>query len=394
MAQQSNNAGWRRAARWLWIPCGLLIAAGIAAGGALFLIFETVTGRGIAMLIVTTACIPASVLFAVEKSRRRLVPLAVSGGLGLLMFALIMFSAPAGTPDSTSTINQVFLRNYNFPHFSPFNLLPEIDQYKLGFVLSPRLGVLRYEAEAKRLSELFLPRYREMEKRPEYRALGSVSRYTLAELWGGSFDAGHVYQYVPAASAETRLPVIIALHGFGGNNKAYLYTWEQFGIRNKYIVLCPSFGFGFWRNGGSDAIERVRKYAIEKLSGDPDRIFLAGYSNGSLGVSRTIASHPEHYSGAVFISPAIDMNALDSEQFLKAWGTRPVLCLTGGADARISERVVSMNMEALKGNGVRCTYKAYPNEDHFLMFETNGICFPDIEQWLRSESARPQSVYK
>ena len=390
MAQRTNNAGWRRATRWLWIPCGLLIVAGVVAGGALFLIFETFTGRGIAMFIVTTACFPASVLFAVEKSRRRLVPLAVSGGLGLLVFALIMLSAPAGTPDSTSAINQVFLRNYNFPRFSPFNLLPEIDQYKLGFVLGPHLGLLRNEAEAQRLSELFLPRYREMEKRPEYRAMGSVSRYTLAELWGGSFDAGHVYQYVPAASAETRMPVIIALHGFGGNNKAYLNTWEQFGIRNKYIVLCPSFGFGFWRNGGRDAIERVRRYAIEKLSGDPDRIFLAGYSNGSLGVSRTIASHPEHYAGAVFISPAIDMNALDSEQFLKAWGRRPVLCLTGGADARISERVVFTNMEALKGNGVRCTYKAYPNEDHFLMFEPNGSCFPDIEQWLRSESARPQ----
>ena len=384
MTQQSNNAwlGGQRASRWLWIPCGLLIMAALALGGVLFFIFETFTGRSIALLIFTTACIPASVLFAVGKSKRRFVPLVVSGGLSLLLSALILLSAPTGAPDPKGPINQVFLRDYDFPRFSPFNLLPEMDQYKLGFVLGPRLGLLQSAKEAKRLSELFLPLYREMEQRSDYRALGSVSRYTLAELWGGAFDVGHVYQYVPPAAAGTRLPVIIALHGFGGNNKAYLYTWEKFGIRNKYIVLCPSFGFGFYGNGGIEAVERVRQYAIEKLFGDPDRIFLAGYSNGSLGVSRTIASHPEHYAGAVFLSPAIDSNALDSDEFLKAWGKRPILCLTGGADARIAERNVFIKIETLKKNGVRCTYKVYPNEDHFLMFEPDGRCFEDLEHWL------------
>ncbi len=387
---QANDPSWlQHVSRWLWIPCGLLIVAGLLVGGALFFIFETFAGRSIAALIFTIACIPASALFAVEKSRRRrFVPVATTGGLGLLLFALIILSAPTGTPDSTSTINQVFLRDYDFPRFSPFNILPEIDQYKLGFIVGPRLGMLRGQKEARRLSELLLPLYREMEQRPEYCALGSVSRYTLAQLWGGTFDVGHVYQYVPQASTESRLPVMIALHGFGGNNKAYLAIWEKFGIRNTYIVLCPSFGFGSWGGGGSDAVERVRQYAIEKLNGDPDRIFLAGYSNGSLGVSRTIAVHPEHYAGAIFISPAIDTHVLNSAPFLKAWGNRPILCVTGTADGRISESSVSSNMESLKGLGLHCDYKVYPQEDHFLMFEPDGQCFREIERWLGAEVAR------
>ena len=386
MTEENNKAWWR----WLWIPCGVAIAAGLAVGGALFFIFETFAGRGIAVLIFMVACLPASALFAFEKSwRRRFVPAALCVGMSLLLLISIVLSAPTGVPDSNSAINQAFLRDTSFPRFSPFNILPEIDQYKLGFIVGPRLGMLQSRKEAKRLSELFLPLYREMEQRAEYRALGSVSRYTLAQLWGGTFDVGHVYHYVPPASASTgaQLPVIIALHGFGGNNKAYLYTWEKFGNRNTYIVLCPSFGFGFWGRGGSDAVERVRQYAIEKLNGDPDRIYLAGYSNGSLGVSRTIAVHPDHYAGAVFISPAIDMSVLDSKQFLDAWGQRPILCVTGGADARISESGVSRNMETLKKSGLRCTYKIFTTEDHFLMFEPDGSCFAEIERWLKAQAS-------
>lgn len=380
----------RKWIRWLWIPSAFVLLAAALPGAMMLLVAETFAGRCAGLLTILLGCLPAAALLSRENFRRRYWPLGFVGMLTLIAALVLLIGAPTGDTGQQTGIRQVFLSNAAFPRFSPMNVVPEIDQFKFGFLFGAKLGVLQDAAEARRASAVFLPLYREMETRPDYRALGSVERYTLAELWGGTFDVGHVYQYVPPAlpaSAQGRKPVLIVLHGFGGNNKAYLYAWEQFGVRNDCIVLCPSFGFGLYRGGETDAIERVRAYAIDTLHADPERIFLAGYSNGGLGVSRTIAEFPEHYAGAILLSPVIDSGALANTEFARSWGTRPILCITGNADRRIAERAVAARIGQLKALGVNFTYTVIEKGDHFLMFESREKCFQEIEAAMRGLSA-------
>ena len=377
---QSRQVLFRR----LRIPVAIL-ACGLALPVlALGLIFETWRGRlALVPFLAATALPPVLLSLACSadrRARRFAAPGILVAVLGVSLSAVLL-AAPPGRAEPGSSVQQAFLADRGFHRLSPFNLIPELDQMKAGIVLGPALGLLQDREEARRLTEIVLPLERAAENRVEYRQMGSVAGWTLAENWGGAFDAGHLYQYVPPRTSGERLPVLVVLHGFGGNHKAYLLAFEEFGARNRFIVLCPSYGFGFYRDGWPDAMDRVRAYALEKLAADPDRIFLLGYSNGGIGVFKAAAAHPNQYAGMILIS-AVNRLDLFTPEVRAAWGERPILCLYGGKDDRIPPEYVSGGNDKLRKLGLRVTEHLYPEEDHFLIFsERRGIA-DRIRAWM------------
>jgi predicted esterase len=368
----------------LRIPVGILSSCAAILILALGFILETGRARLLLVPMLAAAALPSPLLALAcrTEGRRRAVAVSIFlGALGIVSLVAAFLAAPSGRGEAGAPVQQAILTDQSFPRFSLFNLLPDVDQTKLGIVFGPLVGVLQGRDEARRIAETILPLERAAEDRPEYKQMGSISGWTLAENWEGTFDVGHLYQQVPVHASGERLPVLIVLHGFGGNHKSYPLAFEEFGAKNRFLVLCPSYGMGFYGDGCLEAIERVRAYAVGTLGADPERIYLLGYSNGGIGVFKAAAAHPDQYAGMILVSAAFRPEFFTPEA-RAAWGERPVLSFSGGKDRRMPLEYILDNEGALRHLGFRVTSHSYPQEDHFLIFSRRQDIADRIAAWI------------
>lgn len=225
--------------------------------------------------------------------------------------------------------------------------------------------------------------YQEMETDLHFRQLGSVQGWAYAELIGQPFDVGHYYLYVPKVQHKKPIPAIVFLHGSAGNFKVYLWLWSKLAEQHQMAIIAPSFGFGNWRKtGGSKAVSQALKDAATIVNIDEDQIYLAGLSNGGLGVSQLAEETPEKYRGLIFISPVMATEIVDEKPFLNAWQNRPVLILTGALDKRIPIDYVKKRSSNFKAAGLAVTEVIYHEEDHFLFFTQAEDVLDKISIWL------------
>jgi pimeloyl-ACP methyl ester carboxylesterase len=206
--------------------------------------------------------------------------------------------------------------------------------------------------------------------------------YAYADLYGGHFNVGHIYHFVPDHKPEEKLPVLLFLHGIAGSKKIYLWILQKFAEQHRCIVVCPAFGFGFYRSGAVESIERARSYALQSLPGDPGRVYLIGLSNGGLGVTRAATAHPEYYAGLILLCSVLDHAKIHSETFTAGWRNRPILCIYGTTDNRIPPDYIETEMNALSDAGVNVTLRPYVGEDHFFIFTARERMYEDIANWL------------
>jgi pimeloyl-ACP methyl ester carboxylesterase len=231
--------------------------------------------------------------------------------------------------------------------------------------------------------------YQAVEHDPDFRQLGSAMGWAYADLLGQPFDVGHYYLYVPKDRPAGPLPAVIFLHGSAGNFKAYTWLWSKLAEKQKFVVIAPSFGFGNWRRpGGLEAILAALDDAAAKVELDANEIYLAGLSNGGLGVSQAAGAAAERFHGLILISPVMANEIVDRPDFQARWRDRPMLFITGQLDERVSVGYVEGRVATLKAGGVRVTSRIYPDEDHFLIFSQAEAVFEVIAAWLAEESDR------
>jgi polyhydroxybutyrate depolymerase len=104
--------------------------------------------------------------------------------------------------------------------------------------------------------------------------------------------------YTPNDGAgAARLPILMILHGGMGSGR---YVANQSGLmnyvdRNKFIAVFPDGIDGHWNDGrsrassGPDDVAFLRELIAsiaQKSAGDPDRVFVAGISNGGMMAQR------------------------------------------------------------------------------------------------------------
>jgi pimeloyl-ACP methyl ester carboxylesterase len=275
--------------------------------------------------------------------------------------------------------------DWSFPRYALSNLVPEIEQIKLGIALAPFADPIIDQDQARRIADVTLPLYREMEGDSDFRRLGSVMGWAYAELWGASFDHGHYYLYMPETSPGEKVPALVFIHGSAGNFKAYLWLWSRLGQARRMAVICPSFGFGNWyRAGGTAALDAVVTHALATLPIDPDQVYLVGLSNGGTGASRAAAATPDRYRGLIYISPVIEEDIVLADGFVYGWQGRPVLIIHGDQDRRIPAQYVRERAQKLSQAGVDVTYREFANEDHFLLFSQPDAVLKMLQEWLET----------
>jgi pimeloyl-ACP methyl ester carboxylesterase len=352
---------------------------------SIWLLFNASTLRGtlIALTGLVTALWPILVL--ISSSRGALARLIQIGGAALITvgLALIILTAPSGNPGRGSPVSNRYAGSARYHRLAISNLVPEIEQLEAGFTLAPFVDPLIDQREARRIRALTRDVYSGIEADPDFRALGSALGYGYTNVLGASPDSGHYFLYIPRNHINGSLPALVFLHGSAGNFKAYTWILSRVAEERGMIVIAPTFGFGNWRQrGGLETITRALDHASTITSIDPDHVYLAGLSNGGLGVSLAAADQPDRFAGLIFLSPVFATEATDTPDFAAAWQNHPVLILTGAADDRIPVSYVETRASILDQGGVDVTLKIYPDENHFLIFDRRDEVVDDIIAWL------------
>lgn len=347
---------------------------------------QTWTGVGLSVLAILGVLLPVPLAFWLSQPAQRpgwgwmslLLALASAGLLGL-----ILWQTPTGVSASGSPVQHRFVQTVSFPRYTLANIIPEIEQINLGFVVMPYLDRLFTTEQARRVAPFTLALYRDMENDPDFHQLGSVMGWAYAEVLGLPFEVGHYYVYIPKNRPAGPLPAIIFLHGSFGNFKTYTWVWSKLAEREGLVIITPSYGFGNWHSADSvTLIAQVLADAATQVELNPNRLYLAGLSNGGLGVSRLASAQPEKFRGLIFLSPVMNTTLVDSSTFHQAWHERPVLVITGAADERIPLSYVKQRVATFKAGGVPVTERVYPDETHFLFFSQPEAVLSDISAWL------------
>jgi pimeloyl-ACP methyl ester carboxylesterase len=336
-----------------WSILTLLLFASVFVGGLgalLATVAHTTPGRLAGLGSLSLAVVPWMLL-----SRRARGWLAVPLVGGVLAWAAASWHAPAPSEDGAGLTHHL-PEGQRFRRHAVANIVPEVDQFELGSWLLPTLDPFIDAEQAARVRGLFREVYAELPGQP-----GSAMPWAYAELFPlASWDVGHRYEVVP--TSEEALPVVLFLHGWGGNFQAYSVVLGELGRERGFAVVAPSFGMGRWaRPEGAEVVRRT----LADIEADPrldaSRVVLVGLSNGGPGVTRALETQPRAFAGVLYLSAVVEPERM---QRLRLPSALPVSLLAGDQDRRIPIELQRRAAEALP----QARLTEVPGQDHFLMF--------------------------
>ena len=134
--------------------------------------------------------------------------------------------------------------------------------------------------------------------------------------------------YVPE-SATAKMPMIVIMHGMGGNGPNTIRGWME-RLGDEFIVLCPTYPMGaWWSKNAEELVLNLIKETGASYNIDPDRVFLAGLSNGAIGAYLMGMFYPDHFAGIVPIAGSITKRYL---HFLVNLNNTPTYMIQGEHD--------------------------------------------------------------
>ncbi|EDY16120.1 Dipeptidyl aminopeptidase/acylaminoacyl-peptidase-like protein [Chthoniobacter flavus Ellin428] len=358
------------------------------------LLLTAVTGRGrmfaIGALLLGAAPALAWLRRSGSQGRwRTTAGLAAFVLWGLITFGLVVVS-PNGAPRKDARVqNRYSDGGWHYPRFALGALLPEIDQLLLGFRLVPMADSLFSMKQSREISGLTRSIYAELEADDDFRALGSVLPETYDEIWGRRFNHGHYFLYIPPRlDRKIPAPVLVFLHGSGGNFEAYTWLLSKVADERGMVLIAPTFGMGNWdAQHSGPVVMAALEDAARVIPLDLSQVHLAGLSNGGLGVSYVAASEAgRRFRSFIFLSPVCDDDALSSKEFTIQARDKPVLIVTGESDDRVPLPSVVSCAALMKSAGARVEMSAYPGADHFLVFSHRERFLKQLSDWLGRQS--------
>ncbi|MFT5127668.1 MAG: putative esterase [Rhodothermales bacterium] len=356
---------------------------GIGALALLLAIVAESAGGGLCGLGFLSGSIGITVLLAVwglDWRRARILGLvAIILGMGFLAASASL--SPSGKTAEDAGLQSTF-GTRGFCRYSVASLVPEIDQFTLGSYLVPLLDPYINHAQSVRIRSLFQGVYRELRKDPDFAEAGSVMNYAYRDTFGVlPHESGHQYCYIPAWRDEA-YPVLIFMHGSGGNFKGYMWVLKSLADTHGVAIVAPSLGMGTWPKAETEACIRE---ALAVCASDPrldeNRVFLAGLSNGGIALSHS-APFAEALRGFIGISPVLHREPFADSGFHAAWSGKPVLLLHGGQDRRIPQSFVDAAGSSMSRGGVSVTTRIFESEDHFLFFSQPDKVLDTIANWM------------
>ena len=213
----------------------------------------------------------------------------------------------------------------------------------------------------------------------------------------------------PLGDTSQKYPLIIFLHGAfekGNDNEAQLAIGGRFFLRDSiretypaYIIFpqCPpddswayfenriDFTTGFAADWNfpfkkeptpvANAVKKLIDQILAEGKIDPSRIYIAGLSQGGMGVLDLLARYPDLFAAG------LSMCGAGEPETTKYFAGKSALWLFHGANDKVVPPVFSKEYyKRLKKAGSIVRYSAYPGVEHNCW--VNAFAEPDLLRWL------------
>jgi predicted peptidase len=214
-----------------------------------------------------------------------------------------------------------------------------------------------------------------------------------------------------------KIPVMLYLHGSGArgdDNVAQIdgFRWAIKPIKDKidFIVVLPQCPDNtFWADGSVTNYSLAALDAsVSEFGGDPERLYLAGFSLGGYGVWQIAAANPGKFAALVPVSGGVvgerpieprDRAAiipsvgtmLDSrepyKEVAKAIGQTPVWVFHGDKDESVPVEFSRTIVRALQDNGnTNVRYTEYAGDGHQIFGK--AVTEPGLLDWLAGQKVQ------
>lgn len=368
----------------IWaITAGLLslILVGVAV---------TWDGRAFAVAALLVSFAPIVALFGNAAKRLRRRPAAkMMGAVALVLTLLLVWRAPSGKAPANANVRNQYPDGRRHFRFALGDLLPEVDQLMLGMTLVTFIDPLFTHEQSRRVKPLTAEIYRELERDPEFHALGSILPAAYDEVWGGDFDHGHSFLYIPSTYDRSKPgPALVFLHGSGGNFKAYLWLISRMADRLNVAVIAPTCGMGNWqRSDVEKLVNRAISSCSRHLRIDRDNLHAMGLSNGGLALSQLLHASSVTFQSYTFLSPVFDEARIQTFEVTNSARRPSLFILTGSRDDRVPAIYVRRMANQLSTRGASVAMQEIPGADHFALFSHREQMMRSVEAWLRLNHA-------
>jgi phospholipase/carboxylesterase len=195
-------------------------------------------------------------------------------------------------------------------------------------------------------------------------------------------------------------PLLIWLHGNGGDERQLQYVMPHISLRN-YVAVAPrgtacavedlfddaEYGQGgyVWRQCEDHvflAQERVLDCiheAREQFNVQPNRVFLAGYQSGGTMALRLALAAPDLFAGAISMCGPLPKGGSPLGR-LTAARRVAVLLAAGLGDPAYPQPEISDDLSLLHCGGFVTTLRLYPGAD-----ELTNVMLDDVNRWIMEQ---------
>ncbi|NUO08044.1 MAG: dienelactone hydrolase family protein [Candidatus Brocadia sp.] len=194
---------------------------------------------------------------------------------------------------------------------------------------------------------------------------------------------GEYFIYIPSSyTPEKEWPMILSLHGVGGNGHEQVITWlKSMAHNDEFIFAAPTYGSGLW---WKEEPEKLVLSVLDKVKQgyriDTNRIYLTGFSSGGHGVWYMGIRYPWLFAAINPIAgecplPSLLINLKNVPVFIIHGAKDTVIPVEAGRDA-------DSRLEKLHYNVI---YKELPELKHRFPAEEAG----KVIDWFRVNKRIP-----
>jgi poly(3-hydroxybutyrate) depolymerase len=196
----------------------------------------------------------------------------------------------------------------------------------------------------------------------------------FAQAKAGVFQSdpttGWKYILRKPAVTMTKAPLVVVLHGMGGDAKSMSVQWGTQPGMEKMYVLAPQGprkdAKSTW-GGGDDATSLIG--LIDRLTKenniDPDRIAVVGYSAGTYLAMRLVRGNPGKFAACVIMGGSGGKSASGAAAKTKFY------LLSGEQDGSFNEKKANVMAESLIGEGAFAMVEIVPGANHGSLYAKN-----------------------
>lgn len=348
---------------------------------------RTLGGRLFAAAVLPLCLVGIYLTSCLSKLMRpRLVPVPIALlAVSLICLTVCAARAPSGSTPPDAQLQSVYLGDARVGRLSPAHLVPESDQLRLGSYVLPLIDPIMGFRQAKQLRETLDRISSETQESQAFVEAGSVLGDAYADILLGRQRLEHTYIFYPTSASMGPRPAIVFLHGWLGNFKAYVWQWSKFAEDNDFVIVCPTFGAGYWdRAEAADALKRTFELCSRDPRIDERTLYVAGLSNGAMGVTRAALHFPDDIDGLIYISPVIEAHMITTDAYVQNTAGKPILVIYGGGDRRVPAYCVEVCVDLLQRQGSHVQHRRYEQQNHFLFVSAYDRLAADIKDWMEA----------